>query len=119
MKGFSLTNEKGAWLNVTAVHFISPSRCECRGANCAVVIGEITVGSFKPGDKVVIKDKSNRDLLDDIVARLEIGCEKRDEVKIGDHVGMLLMNNTPGALLQHGIPRYKAHVPPTARPYHS
>ena len=116
-KGFTLDNGQGARLDVKAVHFIPPSRCRCPGANCAVVIGDVAAGTFMAGDKIALKDKSGKELLEDSIARLEIGCKQHFEVPSGSHVGVLLMEHAPGELLGLGIPRHQVHIAPTAHPY--
>lgn len=116
-KGFSLNNGQGARLDVKAVHEISPGRCRRSGTNCAVIIGDVAAGTFIAGDKIALLDSSGKELLDDYVARLEIGCKQRFEVPKGSRVGMLLMKHAPGELLGLGIPRHHVHHPPAAHPY--
>jgi hypothetical protein len=77
----------------------------------------VVAGIFKPGDKVVLKDKSGKNLLEDSIARLEIGREKRAEVSSGNRAGILLKEHSPGELLRLGISLYQVHVPQTTHPY--
>lgn len=116
-KGFTLNNGQGAWLSVEAVHLIAPSRCKCPGTNCAVIIGLVTVGTIQPGDKIIIQDAADKELLEDYIARLEINCKQHFEARRGNRVGMLLKQHAPKDLLDLGIPRHQVHHPPAAHPY--